>query len=68
MNEEEQWEKAIGQFGLALNGILEPLRLYGQGHYVDSAQKEIESLAIQLHLKLYGVEMPFHINHDKLHY
>ena len=68
MNEEEQWEKAIGQFGLALNEILKPLRLYGQGLYVDTAKEEIVSLAIQLHLKLYGVDMPYQVNHDKLHY
>lgn len=66
--EEEQWEKAIGQFRLALNGILAPLRLYGQGLYVDSAMEEIVSLAIQLHLKLYGVDIPFQVNHEKLHY
>ena len=66
--EDLQWEKTIGQFRLALNGILNPLRLYGQGHYVDTASEEIVSLAIQLHHRLSGVDMPFHINNDKLHY
>ena len=68
VNEELEWDKAIGQFRLALNAILNPLRLYGQGQYVDSASEEIVSLAIQLHLKLYGVDIPYQINHDKLHY
>ena len=66
--EEQEWDKAVGQFRLALNGIMQPLRLYGQGHYVDTSLEEIVSLAIQLHLKLYGVDMPYHINQDKLHY
>ena len=68
MSEEEDFDKPIGQFRLALNGIMEPLRLYGQEQYVDTATEEIVSLAVQLHLKLYGVDMPYHINHDKLHY
>jgi len=66
--EEEKWDKIVGQFNLTLNGILAPLRLYGQGHYVDSAKKEIESLAIQLHHKLLGLDEPFHVNNDRLHY
>lgn len=68
MNEEEDWDKVVGQFRLALNGVLSPLRLYGQAHYVDAALEEIVSLAIQLHLKLYGVDMPYYVNKDKLHY
>ena len=66
--EELEWDKCVGQFRLALNDILNPLRMYGQGHYVDTAKEELVSLAIQLHLKLYGVEMPYQVNHDKLHY
>ena len=66
--EEEAWEKCVGQLKLNLNVILAPLRMYGQGHYVDSAREEIVSLAIQLHHKLLGLEEPFHINGDKLHW
>ena len=66
--EEQDFDKAVGQFRLALNSILNPLRLYGQGHYVDTAKEELVSLAIQLHLKLYGIEMPYHINSEKLHW
>lgn len=65
---DENWEKCIGQFKLALNGIMKPLRLYGQDTYVDSATKEIESLAIQLHHRLGGIDEPFHVNHDRLHH
>ena len=68
MTEEEDWDKAVGQFKMNLNEVMRPLRLYGQGHYVDSATEEIVSLAIQLHLKLYGVDMPYQVNGNKLHY
>jgi len=68
VTEDEHWDKAVGQFGIALNGIMKPLRLYGQNDYVDTATKEIVSLAIQLHHRLEGVDEPFHVNHDKLHY
>ena len=68
MTEDEEWDKAIGQFNLALNQVLQPLCLYGQGDYVASAKKEIESLAIQLHHRLCGLDEPFHVNGDKLHW
>ena len=65
---DDEYDKAIGQFRLALNGITSPLRMYGQGEYVSSAIEEIVSLAVQLHLKLSGVDMPYHVNHNKLHW
>ena len=68
MSEDEDWDKAVGQLRLALNGVLKPLRLYGQGHYVDTATEEIVSLAIQLYTKLSGVDMPYIVNHEKLHW
>lgn len=66
--EDVQWDKIVGQFRLSLYTIMKPLRMYGQHHYCDSAIKEIESLAIQLHRRLSGVDEPFHINHDCLHW
>ena len=69
MKEEEYWDKAVGQFRLSLNSIMKPLRLYGQGQYVDSAIEELVSLALQLNTKLSGIdEEPYRINHDKLHW
>ena len=68
MDEDEDFSKAIGQFKLALNTILNPLRLYGQGSYVDSATEEIVSLALQLHNRLEGIDEPYIINHNKLHW
>jgi len=65
---EEDFDKCTGQFRLALNTIMNPLRLYGQGFYVDSASEEIVSLAVQLHQKLNGLDIPYRVNHDKLHW
>ncbi len=67
-DDELEFDKVVGQFRLALNGVLHPLRMYGQAQYVDTASEEIISLAIQLHWKLSGLDIPYHINHDKLHW
>lgn len=66
--EDVDWDKGVGQFRLALGVVLNPLRLYGQGHYVDTASDEIVSLAIQLHHRLSGLDEPYHVNDDKLHW
>ena len=68
MNEEEDWDKIIGQFRLHLHSVLRPLRMYGQEHYVASVTEEIVSLAIQLHQKLEGIDEPFRVNNEKLHW
>ena len=67
-DDELEWDKAVGQLRLTLNDIMFPLRMYGQGHYVDTVMEEIVSLALQLHNKLSGVDEPFIVNHEKLHY
>lgn len=76
-NEEEEeleWDKAVGQFRLALNVVMRPLMLYGQQHYVTTALEELTSLAIQLHWRLSGIDAPFgegttyRVNTDKLHW
>ena len=64
--EEQEFDKYIGQFRLSLNIIMKPLRKYGQNDYVDSVTEEIISLAIQLYLKLGGIDIPYQINHEKL--
>lgn len=57
--EEEEFDKIIGQYRLKLNGLLWPLRLYGQGAYVDSAIGQLVNLGLQLHFKLSGIDMPY---------
>ena len=68
MDDEVEFDKAIGQLRFRLNEVLGPLRLYGQGHYVDNATSEIISLAVQLHWKLSGLDIPYHVNQDLLHW
>ena len=59
---DEDYDKALGQYRMKLNGLLYPLRIYGQGHYVDSVIEELVTLGVQLHLKLSGVDIPYEIN------
>lgn len=63
---EEEFDKAVGQFRLKLNSLLNPLRLYGQGVYVDQVTEELIHLGIQLHLRLYGVDIPYEV--EDLHW
>ena len=53
------FNKIIGQYRLNLNGLLKPLRMYGQGHYVDGVIEELVSLSIQMHEKLNGTDKPY---------
>ena len=58
-DEEEDWAKAVGQYRMRVGVMLSPLRKDGQSVYVDGVSEELVQLAIQLHYKLSGVEMPF---------
>ena len=58
----EEFDKIIGQYKLKLNGLLQPLRMYGQGIYVEGVIGELESLGVQLHLKLSGIDIPYEVN------
>lgn len=60
--EDSEFDKVIGQYRLKLNGLMQPLRLYGQGYYVEGAIEELVSLGIQLHLKLSGIDMPYTVS------
>ena len=66
--EEEAFDKAVGQLRLAHNEVLSPLRMYGQDFYVNIITDELISLAVQFHLKLSGVDMPYQVNRERLHY
>ena len=61
IEEEGHISKTLGQFRLALNGLLSPLQLYGQTHYVTMVSEEITKLAWQLHWKLEGIDVPYEI-------
>ena len=57
--DEADFDKIIGLYRLKLNGLLAPLRMYGQGDLVAGAIDELVSLGIQLHMRLSGVDEPF---------
>ena len=57
MNKEAR-EKALGQFRLQLNGALTPFNSYGLGVFITPAIGEIVKLALQLHERLNGHDVP----------
>ena len=61
MDDEEAYDKALGQYRLTLNGLLQPLRRFGQGKYVDGVIEELVQLAIRLHWRLSGDDIPFEV-------
>ena len=54
----EQRQKAIGQFRLQLNGVFEPFLCYGLQDFVPEAIREVVILALQLHDRLSGKDVP----------
>jgi len=59
--DDAEFDKVLGQYRLRVGALLHPLRLYGQAEYVNQLVKEFESLGVQLHLKLSGVDMPYYV-------
>ena len=57
--EREKEVKALGQFRLSLNPILEPFNLYGQGIYIPEMANQITKQALILHKRLNGEDIPF---------
>ena len=55
---DEKHDKAIGQFRLGLNGVFEPFGFYGQEPYIAQAQIEILTMALALHRRLTGEDVP----------
>jgi hypothetical protein len=51
-------EHAIGQFRLQLNGVFEPFTFYGQDIYIHQAKIEVEKMALALHRRLNGEDVP----------
>lgn len=61
-------KKAIAQFRLQVGGVLKPLRMYGQDHYVDTAIPIIVELALKLHERLNGNDVPIEFDHRRVKY
>ena len=53
-------KKAIGQFQLQLNGIFSAFGQYGMWVYIPEAVKAIVDLALKLHERLNGADIPVH--------
>lgn len=51
-------DKAIGQFKLQLNGVMQPFNLYGLNVHITPAIEEITVLALRLHERLNGNDVP----------
>jgi hypothetical protein len=58
MGEEVIGGKEIGQFKLQLNGCLSPFGKYGQSIYIPIAIEQITILAMKLHRRLNGEDIP----------
>jgi len=56
------FEKAIGQFRLQLNGVFDIFKLYGQDIYIPGAKAEVERLAVDLSLRLRGIDKPIDLD------
>jgi len=55
---EEQYQKALGQFSMQLNGIMNCFRCYGLEQDVDGAIPEIVKLAEQFAMRVRGKDIP----------
>ena len=55
---DEAYLKARTQLDLQIGGVLHPLRLYGQGPFVDQACNEIVKLCEDFALRVRGVDKP----------
>ena len=55
---EEQYQKAVSQLRMNVAGALHPLRMYGQGEFVDEAVDIIVSLSEDFGLRVRGVDIP----------
>jgi hypothetical protein len=58
---QESYDKAVGQFRLQLNGIMNCFRCYGLQDDVDGAIIEIIKLAEQFGMRVRGVDKPIHV-------
>ena len=54
--------KAIRQFKLQLNGVMSPFNLYGLTVHITPAIEAITILALQLHERLNGKDIPIMLN------
>ena len=61
---QESYDKAIGQFRLQLNGIMNNFRCYGLDNDVDGAIPEIVKLAEQFSMRVRGKDVPIKVRNE----
>lgn len=61
---QEEYDKAIGQFRLQLNGIMNCFRCYGLDQDVDGAIGEIVMLAEQFGMRVRGKDVPIKVREN----
>jgi len=57
MNTQDR-QKAIGQFKLQMNVVMQPFHYYGMGVHIPPAIEAITELALKLHERLNGKDIP----------
>ncbi len=60
---EEDYEKAVMQLRLQLNGVFQPFLMYGQKDYIPGAVGEIVKLAEDFSLRVRGVPKPISLDY-----
>ncbi len=60
--EQEDYDKAVGQLRLQLNGVLSPFQSYGLDVFVPGAITEIVKLCEDFSLRTRGVDKPIDID------
>ena len=58
---QEQYDKALGQFRLQLNGIMNCFRCYGLDNDAEGACEEIVKLAEQFSMRTRGKDVPIRV-------
>ena len=58
---QDEYDKAIGQFRLQLNGIMYCFRCYGMENDVAGATEEIVTLAEQFGMRIRGKDIPIKV-------
>lgn len=58
---QSEYDKALGQFRLQLNGIMSNFRCYGMNEDVDGASEEIVKLAEQFGMRVRGKDVPIKV-------
>jgi len=60
---QDEYKKAMWQFGSGVRGVLGVFKMYGMDIYIDGAIKEIKKLAEDFSLRTRGIDKPISIDY-----